>query len=215
MTKFTRRSMLAGTAATAAAVASPRSIVAPARAAAPAVGKQAFGLYRYKVGSHEITVVTDGARSFPLPDTFVNNAKKDDVNAALEAAHMPRDAMTLVFNPIVVNTGSKLVAIDTGYGAAEAKPNTTHGQYQQNLAAAGIDAKAIDTVIISHYHPDHVNGLLDADNKAEATRRKVLDKLVADKMLVQTFHAPFPALGHMEKDSQGYRFVQAPWSPAV
>jgi hypothetical protein len=34
-------------------------------------------------------------------------------------------------------------------------------------------------------------------------------------MLVQTFHAPFPALGHMEKDGQGYRFVQAPWSPAV
>jgi hypothetical protein len=39
--------------------------------------------------------------------------------------------------------------------------------------------------------------------------------LIADKMLVQTFHAPFPALGHMEKDGQGYRFVQAPWSPAV
>ena len=50
---------------------------------------------------------------------------------------------------------------------------------------------------------------------AEATRRKVLDMLIADKMLVQTFHAPFPALGHMEKDGQGYRFVQAPWSPAV
>jgi hypothetical protein len=50
---------------------------------------------------------------------------------------------------------------------------------------------------------------------AEATRRKVLDMLIADKMLVQTFHAPFPALGHMEKDGQRYRFVQAPWSPAV
>jgi glyoxylase-like metal-dependent hydrolase (beta-lactamase superfamily II) len=332
MTKFTRRTMLAGTAAAAGAVASPRSIVAPARAAAPAVGKQAPGFYRYKVGSYEITVVTDGARSFPLPDTFVSNVKKDDVATALEAAHLPRDTVTLVFNPIVVNTGSKLIAIDTGYGAAEAKPNTTHGQYQQNLAAAGIDAKAIDTVVISHYHPDHVNGLLGADDKpafpnaeilvpaaehkfwmddgemsratpgrmqglfkdnrrvmsgeilkrtatyewgkeiapgitsvstpghtvghtsyviasgsarlfvfsdvtnrpelfvrnpgwhaffdqipdmAEATRRKVLDMLVADKMLVQTFHAPFPALGHIEKDGQSYRFVQAPWSPAV
>jgi hypothetical protein len=44
--------------------------------------------------------------------------REDDVNAALEAAHLPRDTMTLVFKPIVVNTGSKLVAIDTGYGAA-------------------------------------------------------------------------------------------------
>ena len=120
MAKFTRRTMLAGTAAVAAAVTSPRSIVAPARAAAPPSGKQAPGFYRYKVGGYEITVVTDGARSFPLPDTFVNNAKKDEVNAALEAAHLPRDTMTLVFNPIVVNTGSKLVAIDTGYGAASA-----------------------------------------------------------------------------------------------
>ena len=325
--------MLAGTAAAAAAAVSPRSIVAPARAAAPPSGKQAPGFYRYKVGIYEITVVTDGARSFPLPDTFVNNAKKDEVNAALEAAHLPKDTMTLVFNPIVINTGSKLIAIDTGYGPAEAaKPNSTHGQYQQNLAAAGIDAKAIDTVIISHYHQDHVDGVVAADGNpafpnaeilvpavehkfwmddgemsraspgrmeglfknnrrvmsgvilkrvatyewgkeiapgitavstpghtpghtsyviasgsarlfvfsdvtnrpelfvrnpgwhaffdqipdmAEQTRRKVLDMLIADKMLVQTFHAPFPALGHMEKDGQSYRFVHAPWSPAV
>src|SRR5437870_13530557 len=137
MTTFPRRTRLAGTAVAAAAVAIPRSIVAPARAAASPIGKQAPGFYRYKVGSYEITVVTDGARSFPLPDTFVTNAKKDEVNAALQAAYLPKDAMTLVFNPIIVNTGSKLIAIDTGYGPGEAaKPNSTHGQYQQNLAAA-------------------------------------------------------------------------------
>jgi hypothetical protein len=95
MTKFTRRTMLAATATAAGAVASPRSIVAPARAAAPAVGKQAPGFYRYKVGSYEITVVTDGARSFPLPDTFVSNVKKDDVATALEAAHLPRDTVRM------------------------------------------------------------------------------------------------------------------------
>src|SRR5262249_58331819 len=105
MTIFPRRTMLAGTAAAAAAIASQRLIVAPAHATAPHAGKQAPGFYRYKVGSYEITVVTDGARSFPLPDTFVTNVKKDEVNAALEAAHMPRDTMTRVFNPIVVVTG--------------------------------------------------------------------------------------------------------------
>src|SRR5215831_7567178 len=133
MTKFTRRTMLAGTAAAAAAAANPRLIVAPARAATPTAGKQAPGFYRYRVGSYEITVVTDGARSFPLPDTFVTNAKKDEVNGALEAAYLPKDVMTLVFNPIVINTGSKLIAIDTGYGAAEAaKQGSTFGLYQQN-----------------------------------------------------------------------------------
>src|SRR5713226_4318181 len=155
--------MLAGTAA-AAAVMSPRSIVAPAHAAAPPTGKQAPGFYRYKLGSYEITVVTDGARLFPLSDAYVTNAKKDEVNGALEAAHLPRDTVTHVFNPIVVNTGSKLIAIDTGYGPAEAaKPNSTYGQYQQNLAAAGIDVKSIDMVIISHYHQDHVDGVVGID----------------------------------------------------
>jgi glyoxylase-like metal-dependent hydrolase (beta-lactamase superfamily II) len=333
MAKFTRRTILAGTAAGGAAVISRGSVVAPALAAAPAIGKQAPGFYRYKVGTYEITVVTDGARSFPLPDTFVTNVRKDEVNAALETAYLPKDMMTLVFNPVVVNTGSKLIAIDTGYGAADAaKPNSTFGLYQQNLAAAGIDATSIDTVVISHYHPDHVNGLIAADgapafpkaeilvpavehkfwmddgemsrvspgrmeglfkdnrrvmsgeilkrtgtyewgkqiasgitavatpghtpghtsyiiasgsaqmfvfsdvtnrpelfvrnpgwhaffdqipDQGEQTRRKVLDMLVADKMLVQTFHAPFPALGHMEKESQGYRFAPAAWSPAI
>src|SRR5262249_16289127 len=147
----------------------------PAHAAAPASGKQAPGFYRYKIGSHEITVVTDGARSFPLPDTFVTNAKKDEVNGALEAAYLPKDVMTLVFNPIVINTVSKVIAIDTGYGPAEAaKQGSTFGLYQQNLAAAGIDARSIDTVIISHYHPDHVNGVLGADDKPAFPNAEIL-----------------------------------------
>ena len=50
---------------------------------------------------------------------------------------------------------------------------------------------------------------------AEATRRKVYDMLVADKMRVQGFHYPFPANGFVEKDGTGYRLVPAPWSPVI
>ena len=50
---------------------------------------------------------------------------------------------------------------------------------------------------------------------AEATRRKVYDMLVADKMRVQGFHYPFPANGYVEKDGNGYRLVPAPWSPVI
>jgi glyoxylase-like metal-dependent hydrolase (beta-lactamase superfamily II) len=330
MTHLTRRSLLAGTAASALGTI---PAAAPARAAAPPAGKQAPGFYRYTVGSYEITVVTDGAARVPLPDDFVTNIKKDEVQAALAAAHMNSEIFFNPFNPIVVNTGAKLVLIDTGTGEANYQQSKgAAGQFLTNLAAAGIDPKAIDTVIISHYHGDHVNGLLRADNsltypnaeilvpaeehkfwmddgemsrapkgrmeglfknnrrvfsgevlkhlrtyewdkevvpgitavgtpghswghtshvvasgsskvfvqadvthvpylfarhpgwhafydqdgpKAEATRRKVYDMLAAERMAVQGFHYPFPSLGHIEKDGNGYRVVPAAWNPAI
>src|SRR4029079_13117823 len=68
------------------------------------------------------------------------------------------------YNPIVINTGSKLALVDTGTSeAAYASSNGRSGQLRTNLAAAGINPAAIDTVIISHYHGDHINGLLKAD----------------------------------------------------
>jgi glyoxylase-like metal-dependent hydrolase (beta-lactamase superfamily II) len=161
MTHLTRRSLLAGTAAALGTIPA----AAPARAAAPPAGKQAPGFYRYTVGTYEITVVTDGAARVPLPDDFVTNIKKDEVQAALAAAHMNSEIFFNPFNPIVVNTGAKLVLIDTGTGEANYQQSKgAAGQFLVNLTAAGIDPKAIDTVIISHYHGDHVNGLLRADN---------------------------------------------------
>ena len=73
----------------------------------PARHAQAPGWYRYNVGSYQITVATDGKRSFKLPDSFVLNAKKDQVNEALLAAHMEKDMMTIPYSPIVINTGSQ------------------------------------------------------------------------------------------------------------
>jgi len=171
MTQLTRRSLLAGTAATALGTMAPT----PVRATAPLAGKQAPGFYRYTVGTYEITVVTDGANRFPLPDDFVTNIKKDEVQAALSAAHMSSDVFFNPYNPIVVNTGAKLVLIDTGIGeAGYQQTKGAAGQFLTNIAAAGIDPKAIDTVIISHYHGDHVNGLLRADNSLTFANAEIL-----------------------------------------
>lgn len=159
MTELSRRSLLAGTAALGAVL----TATAPSRAAAPPAGKQAPGYYRYKVGDFELTQISDGSRTFPLPDGFVKNAPKDEVNKALEASFMPKDQMTIVFNPLVVNTGSKLVLIDSGLGP---QGGATGGMLAANLAAAGIDAKTIDIVVISHFHGDHINGLVTKDNAA-------------------------------------------------
>ena len=85
---------------------------------------------------------------------------------ALEAAYLPPDKMIHHYAPIVVNTGSKLILIDTGNGPGAFKQTKGElGQFTPNLAAAGIQLKDIDMVVISHFHGDHVNGLLDANNK--------------------------------------------------
>ena len=160
-TQFTRRAALAGTAAFAFV---PMALNFSARAAAPAAGKQAPGFYRYKVGDIEVTVVTDGVVRAKLADNFVTNVKVDEVKAALAAAHMRTETFNNTFTPIVLNTGGKLVLIDTGVGEGGFNATKgTAGQFTSNLAAAGLKPESIDTVIISHYHGDHMNGLLKAD----------------------------------------------------
>jgi len=154
---LTRRTLLAGAAAGA---AGPFAAALPARASAPPTGKRAPGVYRYKVGSYECTSINDGSRTFPLPDGFVKNVSKDEALAAAEAAYFPKGQVTVPFNPQIINTGTKLVIIDTGYGPGIA-PSV--GLLPANMAAAGIDPKAIDIVVLSHLHPDHINGLKSAD----------------------------------------------------
>ena len=84
---------------------------------APPASTQAPGWYRYKVGSIEVTVVTDGANKFKFTDNHVTNKSRDEVNAGLAAAY-EKDMMTTPYNPVVVNTGAKLAVIDTGTGEA-------------------------------------------------------------------------------------------------
>jgi glyoxylase-like metal-dependent hydrolase (beta-lactamase superfamily II) len=164
MNELSRRQLLAGAAAIGAA-----SVVAPlgavkARAAAPAAANQAPGFYRYKVGSIECTSINDGARTFPMPDKLVTNVPKEEALAAAEAAYMPKGMVTVPFNPQLINTGSKLVLIDCGNGIANYEPTKgAVGRTLQNLAAAGVDAKNIDIVLMSHLHPDHTNGIRAAD----------------------------------------------------
>ncbi len=79
------------------------------------------------------------------------------------------------YTPIVVNTGTKLVVIDTGTGEANfERSKGAAGQFANNLKAAGIDRNQVDTVIISHFHGDHINGLLTADNKPAYPNAEIL-----------------------------------------
>jgi glyoxylase-like metal-dependent hydrolase (beta-lactamase superfamily II) len=173
MTAFTRRNLLLGAAG--AATAMTGLFGQPVRAAAPPGGKQAAGWYRYRVGAIEVTVATDGVARFKMAEDHVINVKKDAVNAALAEVFMEKDMMTTPYNPIAVNTGSRLAIIDTGTGESNHKKSKgLGGQFVSNLAAASIDRTAVDTVIISHYHGDHINGLLMDDNSLTYPNAEIL-----------------------------------------
>lgn len=152
----TRRALLAGSAF---AALSARAI--PAVAATPPAGKQTPGIYRYQIGTFELTAVYDGIWYRPISDAFIRNAPFAEVESALADAFMPADKLTTPFTTLIVNTGKKLVLIDTGTGGQIAP---SAGVLRDNLVAAGVDPTAVDLIVVSHFHPDHINGIKDKDN---------------------------------------------------
>jgi glyoxylase-like metal-dependent hydrolase (beta-lactamase superfamily II) len=170
--ELTRRHALATAAGVAAAPLLP---AISAQAAAPMADKQAPSFYRYKVGDIMVTVVSDGQNVFKFEDNFIVNAKKEEVAAALEKAYMAPGMMTIYFAPLVLNIGGKVVVVDTGNGALAKKNNKgANGLFADNMVAAGFDPAKVDTVVISHFHTDHVNGLLTADGAPAFPNAEVL-----------------------------------------
>ncbi|MGH9695578.1 MAG: MBL fold metallo-hydrolase, partial [Bryobacteraceae bacterium] len=136
MKDLNRRQLLASAAAAGAATVLTTSFGGfSANASTPPTGAQAPGFYRYKVGSYECTSINDGARSFPMPDKWVSNVPKEEALKASEAAYMPQGMVTVPFNPQLINTGSKLILLDSGYGSAAFESTKgAVGRTLQNLA---------------------------------------------------------------------------------
>jgi glyoxylase-like metal-dependent hydrolase (beta-lactamase superfamily II) len=282
------------------------------------------GFHRYKVGDIEITALYDGTWERAHDSGFIKNATVDQTKAALAAAGLPTEFVPIPFTPNAVKTGGRIVLIDTGTGSGQTG-GPKAGTMMKHLAAAGIDAGAVNVIIISHFHPDHIFGLMtkapenksvfpnaevlvpaaeykfwmeaaieglpegrrplarriqeifplmkdrvrqfDGDKElvpgvrpisapghtpghtafhvssgkgelivlsdttnipalfaknpgwhaafdqdatmAEATRRKLFDRVVADKVMVTGYHFPFPAVGTIARDGSGYAFKLA------
>ena len=319
MSGFSRREFVSGTAAVGAFAATR------AKAAAPQSGKQGPGVYRFRLGSFELTALYDGTWFRKIDGAFVRNATSAQVDRALTGAFLPPGIVPTSFTPLLVNTGTRLILIDTG---TQGQLAPTAGLLNESFAAAGIDPQAIDAILISHFHPDHINGIRDQDGRrlfpnaeifvpepewaywmddanlsrapangrapflnarrifgdlakdlnrftpgkqlapgitsiaafghtpghtafainsqsqtllvlsdttnhpwlfarhpewqgifdvdgkqAVATRRRLLDRAVVEKMLVTGYHFPFPATGHVMRAGAGYDFAPVMWQP--
>lgn len=320
MAAMSRRTVLAGAALAAAGTVLPR----PANALAKAT-MQGPGVYRYPLGDYQLTALYDGTWFVPLDDKFVRNADGNRVNKALTDAFLPPNVLPVTFTALLVNTGKRLILIDTGTAG---QITDTAGVMLDNLRVAGVTPADIDTVVISHFHPDHIDGIKTKDGEkvfanaeiwlpepewtfwmddanmgrftekvhryflnarrifrdiakevhrfgpgaevapgilsipayghtpghtafavhsgnesllvmsdtarnpylfvrhpewqptfdmdgpmAVQARRRMLDRAAADRMLVEAYHFPFPACGHIVKNAATYEFEPVMWSP--
>jgi glyoxylase-like metal-dependent hydrolase (beta-lactamase superfamily II) len=125
-----------------------------AHAAAPQVKTQAPGYYRMLLGDFEVTVLSDGTLS--LPASVMTNTTEAETEKAL-ARNFQKPPFDASDNAFLINTGAKLVLIDTGCGNLM---GPSAGNLLINLKAAGYRPEQIDEVYLTHMHPDHAGGLM-------------------------------------------------------
>jgi glyoxylase-like metal-dependent hydrolase (beta-lactamase superfamily II) len=236
------------------------------------------GFVKFKVGDVEVTQIYDGIWNRELQDGFVKNAALADVQAALKAAGLAENIVPIPFTVTAVTVGGKTTLIDSGTGVPGQVQPSAGLAAAKNLAAAGIDAGKVENIVMSHFHPDHISGLMAKDTNAElfpnatihvsapelawwtgptvphtpghtsyhvgsgsqqliiqgditnipalfaknpgwhgsfdtdgalaeANRRKMFDRAIADKATITGYHYGLPGAGTIAKDGNGYVFT--------
>lgn len=139
-----------------------------ATAEAPQQKTQVPGYYRLMLGSFEVTALYDGA--IDLDQKLLKSIAKRDIQRLLARQFLKGPKVQTAVNAYLVNTGSKLVLVDAG-AAKLFGPGL--GNIVDNLKAAGYTPEQVDTVLVTHLHGDHVNGLVSAEGKAVFTKAEV------------------------------------------
>jgi glyoxylase-like metal-dependent hydrolase (beta-lactamase superfamily II) len=164
MLNMSRRGLLASAAVAAAFGFDNRKLafINPAHAETPL--EPTNGVFKYRVGSIEVTAVYDGIWRKPHDPTFIKNASVEETKAALAKAGLTTEFMPIPLTVIVLKIGNKYVMVDSGSGVGQWQANATN--LPANMKAAGIDRDQIGTILISHFHPDHVWGLMEKGTNA-------------------------------------------------
>ncbi len=228
MLNLSRRDFVVSTGLAVALGLDARLAISPAFAQKTA--DPAKGFVTYKVGGADVTALYDGIWEKPHDPAFIANASVDDVKGAMTKAGLPADFVSIPFTVAVVRNGGKTVLCDSGTGG-QVQP--TAGKMMANMRAAGIDPATIDTILISHCHPDHIFGLMEKDtNKAVFPNAEIVisdaeykfwtDPAVIDRLpearkgLARRIQAVFPTWKNIRQVSgepevaPGIRFVNAP-----
>ena len=160
MFEISRRDLVLGSAGAALVfgLKGPVSFIGAAQA------QRAADSLKYKVGDIEVFSLHEGTIERAVTEGMVKNASLDDVKKALTAAGIGPDKIENPFTVTAIRTGGKVVLFDTGFGG---NGPPTVGKLADNMKAAGLDPATVSTVVISHFHADHISGLWVKETNAQ------------------------------------------------
>jgi glyoxylase-like metal-dependent hydrolase (beta-lactamase superfamily II) len=126
------------------------------------------GVKTFPLGALKISVLRDGALAFPNDATiFGLNANPAAVAKVLTEAGVPADLIRLHIDTLLIRMPNSVVLFDSGYGVAG------QGVLLKSLALTGVTPNDITDILITHAHPDHVGGLVDAQGRSVFSKAKI------------------------------------------
>lgn len=167
---ISRRNFIVAASAAGGGVALSPFEASQAAAQTPVSKVENSGFHRFQFGDFEITTLSDGRRAGEAPEkTYAIDQDPKDVAALLEENLLPTDRFVNSFTPVLINTGKELVLFDTGMGAGAREAG--QGKLISALEASGYKAGDVSLVVLSHFHPDHIGGLMEDGKPAFANAR--------------------------------------------
>ncbi|TKT75117.1 MBL fold metallo-hydrolase [Aquamicrobium sp. LC103] len=153
-------------------LAAPRIMVRAAHAEVPMSEVENPGFYRFKLGEFEVTSILDGLRPGDGPHpTFGADQSPENVAELLEQNFLPAGRFVNSFTPVLVNTGAELILFDTGLGAGAREGGM--GRLRARIEASGYGPDDVSVVVVTHFHGDHIGGLMEDGQPAFANARYV------------------------------------------
>ncbi|MBN2472325.1 MAG: MBL fold metallo-hydrolase [Anaerolineae bacterium] len=154
----------------------------------------------FALGALRGIVISDGQTSFS-PNAFFVNADPAE-RAAVLAARGEGPDIPAPLNCLLLDVDGRRVLIEAGMGPA-GRAGT--GRLLAHMAGAGVDPASIDTVILTHLHPDHADGMVTAAGQSAFPGAEVIVSQAAwDALALPAPGEPFyPARHHCLHAVQG------------